>query len=235
MSGSSSTKRDHRLVLARQRRQVGHEEGVGQEAHVEHDVGLGRDAVLEAERQQRDRQVALAAPVALLDERPQHVHGERARVDQRVGLLRRPASVCRSAAMPARMSVSDSGCRRRVSEKRRMRISSEASRNSTSTVCPALRRSAKIDWPLRRGTRRPARRCPARPGRCRARLARQLDELRHQRQRQVVDRVEAEVLEGAQRRRLARARDAGDDDQPHSTSSRQRRSRASASARSSRS
>ena len=43
----------------------------------------------------------------------------------------------RSARRPARMSVSDSGWRRRVSEKRRSRMSSPASRNSTSSECPA--------------------------------------------------------------------------------------------------
>ena len=63
----------------------------------------------------------------------------------------------------------------------------------------------------------------------------ELEELRDERQRQVVGRVEAEILERAQRRRLARARDTRDDDELHSTSSRQRRSRASASARSRRS
>ena len=77
----------HRLVLARQGGQLGDEERVRQEADVEHDVGLGGDAVLEPERQHRHRQLALTAPVALLDQAPQHVDVQRAGVDDRARLL----------------------------------------------------------------------------------------------------------------------------------------------------
>ena len=45
-----------------------------------------------------------------------------------------------------------------------------------------------------------------------ARALPQLDEARDQRDRQVVDAVEAEVLEDVERRALARAREPGDDD-----------------------
>ena len=42
--------------------------------------------VLEPEREQRDREIPLPSAVALLDQRPQHVHSQPARVDQGVGL-----------------------------------------------------------------------------------------------------------------------------------------------------
>ena len=50
-SALSSTKLATAGLLARRRRERLHEVRVGQEAHVEHQVGLGRQAVLEAERQ----------------------------------------------------------------------------------------------------------------------------------------------------------------------------------------
>src|SRR5262245_24486219 len=76
-----------RLVLARQRRQLRDEEGVGQETDIQDDVRFGGDAVLEAERQQRHGQLALAAAVTLLDQAPQDVDVERAGVDDRARLL----------------------------------------------------------------------------------------------------------------------------------------------------
>ncbi len=104
------------------------------------------------------------ASVALLDQRPQHVHGERAGVDQGVGspAAARPASRARRA-MPARMSVSDSGCRRRVSEKRRMQDLVGGVEEQHLHRVPRLpRMSAKI-------RRAPARKSPPRASMHRAR------------------------------------------------------------------
>ena len=190
VSGSSQHEARHRLVLARQRRQVGHEERVGQEAHVEHDVRLGRHAVLEPERQQRHRQVALAAAVALLDQRPQHVHGQR----RRCRPPRRPpgAAGVSVLALGARCRP---GCRCRTAggggASRRSgacRISSRASRNSTSTRVPGLAQmSAKIAARPCQELAARARRCPAPARSMSARADSSSMNLRHQRQRQVVD------------------------------------------------
>src|SRR6185295_6634344 len=58
---------------------------------------------------------------------------------------RRSPRAARSARMPsATLPPGASGCRRRVSEKRRRSDSSEASRNSTSTWCPPRRTSSMI-------------------------------------------------------------------------------------------
>ena len=79
----------HPAVAAVQRPQRLHEVRVGQEADVEHQIGVERDAVLEAERHQRDGQ-ARPPPgrdVVLDEQVLELVHGERGRVHHAVGDL----------------------------------------------------------------------------------------------------------------------------------------------------
>ena len=108
---------------------------------------------------------------------------------------------------------SASGWRCRVSEKRRIRTSSRASRKMiTAAGCRAPR--------ARRASRRTrAATSPARTSRTiavrakrRGSLATQVREVGQQLARQVVDDDVAEVLEQLRRRGLAAARQAGDDD-----------------------
>ena len=113
----------------------------------------------------------------------------------------------RASSPPARRSA-DSGCGRRVSEKRRTSASVLASRNSERIGTPSPRSSSisgsrcGSEPALRTSTATATRRVEA--------LVLQAQEVAQQLGRQVVDAEEAGVLQRVQRHRLARARDAGD-------------------------
>ena len=80
--------RAHRGAEAGLRAQLGHPVRVGQEADVEDHVGVQRDAVLEAEREDRDPQRVVRPAVRVADPGAELVHVQRGGVDDQVG--RRP-------------------------------------------------------------------------------------------------------------------------------------------------
>ena len=81
--------RRHRLVAAVERAQLGHPERVGQEAHVGDEVGVDRDAVLEAEAGHRDLEPRrLGGAEGLGDPVGELVDVEVGGVDDHVGVAR---------------------------------------------------------------------------------------------------------------------------------------------------
>ena len=110
-----------------------------------------------------------------------------------------------------------SGCGRRVSEKRLISVSLAASRKSRRTSTPSAF-SARSDA-RQLGERRAAAGIDRDRDPLVAGVAEEVDRLAEQRRRQVVDAVEARVLEDVQRDALAGAGEAADDDELHDAGS----------------
>ena len=160
------------------------EERIGQEANVEHDVGLRRNAVLEPERQQRHRQLALAAAVALLDQGPQ-ARGRSARPCRSTAL-----ASCAQAGQRAPLggdAGADVGVRQRVAAARLGEPPQSGSRRTRPETAP--RPCARLRAGRRRSNAHPSRKLPLRASMPSAerstsgRLASSSIELRDERQR----------------------------------------------------
>ena len=109
---------DDPRVLAGQRAQLGLVVRVGQEAHVEEQVGVARRAVLEAEALEGDGQPARGAGRQHLvgELAPQHRRGQAGGVDDHVGAgPQRREHLALAGDAVGTLPVGASGCRRRVS------------------------------------------------------------------------------------------------------------------------
>ncbi len=196
------------LVAAVERPERLDEVRVGQEPHVEDEVGVVRDAELVAERDEGHPQglARVLAAVGLDEPGAQLVHGERGGVDDAVGRLPevgegpslRPDAVEDVALAGQGVSAS----RSRGSDAPGPRRT--ASRNSTSTRCPVSRRVCSVSSRCARyspsRTSTPSAMLPDRA----TRLGAQLGERRDERRGQVVDAEVAQVLEGLEGVALAR-------------------------------
>ena len=130
-----------------------------------------------------------------------------AQVGQQLAFLARWHRPARAAG-PRHRSACDSGCRRRVSEKRRTSVSVVASRNSDCTATPCSRSCREL---LRHQRQRGGAAHVHGDGHLAgAVLLLQRDEGQQQLGRQVVHAVVAGVFQRVQGHRLARARHAGD-------------------------
>ena len=199
---------------------------VGQHADVEHVVGVERNAALEREALEDQRQPAVvgadssdihvrlqlrrraAALVSITCETLAQIGEQLAleldRIDQRAALV--------GAGLEPRPGRLRQRVRRRVSEKRRTSVSVVASRNSGRTG-DAFARAARCScWRARAAATSALRTSMAIATRRSSRLRSSCDEVAQQLGRQVVDAEEAGVLERVQRHRFARARHAGDED-----------------------
>ena len=217
MSSNRLEELDDRPIAAGPLAQPGDEVRVGQEAHVEDEVGVERQPVLEAEAEERHRQ----APRARRAERAGHeglaqlVHVHVRRVDDLVGecgglrqprpllahaLERRP--VPRQRMRPARLAVAphQRGLAGLEEDQRRLQAGHRPQRLEHARELLEQRALAHVDDDRRLLD-------------LRVRPQRQLGERRQQRDRQVVDAEVGEILERAHRLRLAGAGQAGQDDE----------------------
>ena len=155
--------------------------------------------------------VPAAALELRVDVRAQLVHVELGGVEDDVGdVADRVEALALRADAVTTVSPRPMGCGRRVSEKRRTRASSLASRKTTRvgrTLRTFLRMAGSGRAACLRARRRPGRRVRSRG------LAHEVGEARDEFQRQVVDGVEAEVLKRFERGELAGAGHAGQDHQ----------------------
>ena len=140
---SRSMKLATAAIAARAAAQRGHEVRVRQTADVEHQIGIDRQAVLEAEAEQRDHQLRRRAVARQRhEELPQLVDRHVGRVDDFVGQSR---IGCIRCALVANPSVTDrscaSGCGRRVSLNRRTSASWLASRKMSTGFSRGIFRS----------------------------------------------------------------------------------------------
>ena len=199
------------------RAQAGDEMRIGQEAAVEHQVGVERHAVFEAEALERQHQPrALGGGRATIAWKicAQLVNGEVRRVDD---LVRHRADLAPASAAPRSIASATgrsgaSGCGRRVSLKRRSSAASLASRNTS--IGSQVRRRLQPPPDRRKLANEPALAHvddDGDLGLVGVLAQRQVGQHRNQRRRQVVDAVVAEILERADRVRLAGAGHAGDD------------------------
>src|SRR5262249_42459406 len=190
------------------------EERVRQETAIERQVGVGRGAVLVPERDQGDRQRGGVRRLEELAQRgPQLVNGERARVDD----ARRLA-----AQLAQRLALAPDAVGDRAALRGGMRTPGLAEATYQHVVAGLeiddlrLRTCrAQLVQDVREVAQEAALAAvdPDRhPADVLARALPQLDEPRQQRDREVVDAVEAQVLEDLQRRALARPRQTRDDD-----------------------
>src|SRR5436309_3172970 len=200
-----------RRIGARLGAQLLDEEGVGEEAAVERQVRVGREAVLVAERHERDRHRARLGVVDEVAQRAaQLVHGERAGVQDAVGDLAQrlqllalaPDGVGESAApgggmRPTRLAEA-------VDQHIVARIEVEhLERDAAPTQLLEDARELVEEVPVARVEAE--RHAPY----LLARALPQLDEAGDERHRQVVDAVEPQVLEHLDGAALARAGEAG--------------------------
>ena len=208
----------HFLIAAGVRPQRRHEMRVRQEPHVEQQVGVDRNAVLEPEAQDRDDQprAGRAAARDAGEDVPQLVHRHRRRVDDVVGhpadRLHRLALLAdaldrgpigRERMRPARFAEAPHQRRLCRLEEDEHRVEVPHVLQPPVDARKLLEQPAFADVDDDRGARDLA-----------AGAQRQLGEHRQQRDRQVVDAEVAEVLERANRLRLARTRQAGEHDEP---------------------
>src|SRR6266849_10405138 len=178
----------HRGIRARLRAQLLDEERVRQEAAVERQVRIARQAVLVAERDQRDgHRARLGTRDEVAQRAAQLVHGERAGVEDAVGEL---------AQRPELLALVADAVRDATAGRRRVRP-------------PRLAEAPHEDVVARFEVEHLERH----PAQLFLRALPQLDEARDQGHRQVVDAVEAQVLEHLDGGALAGAREAGDDDE----------------------
>src|SRR5262245_4536969 len=190
------------------------EERVRQEAAVEHQVGVDREAVLVPERDQGDRQRAGVGRLEELSQRgPQLVHGEHARVDdarrlaaqlaQRFALA--PDAVGDRAALRGGMRTPGLAEAPHQHVVTGLEIDDLRLRTCRAQLVEDVREVAQE-------TALPDVNPERHTADILARALPQLDESRQQRDREIVDAVEAQVLEDLQRRALTRPRQTRDDD-----------------------
>ena len=184
---------------------------IREKSHIEHQVAIRRHAVPVAEADDMDQHLRFVPlPAKLLaDKLAQLVNRELGSVDDQIGHgadggeLRRAPSGCSSEStypLP-------SGCGRRVSLKRRRIASSSASRK-IRRVCSQGRMLAYTSGKLFKPVAFPDIHHECRRGNARI-VARELRELGNQLNRQIIHRIEAEVLQGLQDRTFARPAQAG--------------------------
>ncbi len=191
--------------------------GVGKRARVEHEVGIARNAVLEAERLEGDRQPAGGAlPDALVDELAQRVHAHARGVDDQIGRiddrLEQLALQRDGLAQTRRRAGSADACgasRRSAAAAPRRRRPGTSPRTGCRCACSSSMQ-LRHGGDLRRGVARIEADGGALVGRSGA-AHRVRDEGLQQRRRDVVDAVEAQVLEHVQRHALAGAGQAAQD------------------------
>ena len=207
----------HVLVATRERAQALVPVRVRQAARVEHEIGIGRHAALVGERLEQQRQFVRGHAERRGHHAPQLVHVQLARIDHAVGdrdqrpqqaALERDRVGQREAVGGQRVAAA------RVGEALQQHLVARVEEHEL-VGDPGLR-------DLREHLRQPLQVLAAiahvhadREARITPRLVAcdRLHERRHERRRQVVDAVVAEVLERAQRHRLARAGQPAHDDQ----------------------
>src|SRR5262245_16975558 len=202
-----------RRVGAGSRTQLLHEERVRQEAAVEDEVGVGRQPVLVAERHQRDRHRArLGALETRAQRRTQLVHGERAGVDDAVGHAAQGAErlALASDAVGERPALGGGMRAARLAETPHEHV---VARLEIDDLEMHAARPQLLEDPRHLVQEAPLADVDAERDApdVLPRALPQLEEARQQRHRQVVDAVEAEILEDAQRGALAGAGEAADD------------------------
>ena len=168
--------RGHRAVAAGPAPQRRHEVRVRQAAHVEHQVGVDRHAVLEAEAEQRDDQAARATGRATAPMKNCRsswtVMSDVSTISSAMLADRRQPRPLVADALRSTERSGASGCGRRVSLKRRTSVALLASRKISTGLRPR-----HLPQPLEdlrettTGSCLRARRRRSRPSRCRRRAA----------------------------------------------------------------
>ena len=225
--GQRLEERDDRRVLAGQRRQRGLVMRVGQAAHIEHEIGIQRHAVLEAERLEQQRELRRIDGDQVLDPATQRRGRQVAGVESKAefaGLGQQVAFVVDGLGERARVARKRMPAARfREPLDQRVDLGVEVEKAHIPPGATRMRDGLRESGQARPGldVERHRHAVLAAGGEMR-------DRLRQQRGRQVVDRVIAGILERGQRHALARSGNAADEQQIHASC---RRPSASAAAR----